>query len=52
MASVSGKGLPATNSSLSAWKLEPTPERVESLERVVVEIQQLNPTFKFELPKR
>ncbi len=35
----------------SAWKTEPTPERVKSLERVVVEIQQLNPEFKFTLPQ-
>lgn len=35
----------------SAWKTEPTPERVKSLERIVEEIQQLNPEFKFQLPK-
>src|SRR5262249_29946713 len=36
----------------SAWKTEPTPEREQSLERIVTEIQQLNPEFRFELPKR
>jgi hypothetical protein len=36
----------------SAWKTEPTPEREESLARVVSEIRQINPDFKFELPKR
>src|SRR5262244_2914090 len=36
----------------SAWKLEPSAETEESLERVVSEIRQLNPSFKFELPKR
>ena len=35
----------------SAWKNEPTLERVARLERVVSEIRQLNPAFKFELPK-
>ena len=36
----------------SAWKKEPTAEAEENLERVVGEIRQLNPSFKFELPKR
>jgi hypothetical protein len=36
----------------SAWKTEPTREAVESLERVVSEIREINPAFKFELPKR
>ena len=36
----------------SAWKSEPSKETEESLERVVSEIRQLNPSFKFELPKR
>jgi hypothetical protein len=36
----------------SAWKTEPTAEREESLVRVVGEIRQINPDFKFELPKR
>lgn len=36
----------------SAWKKEPTAETEENLERVVGEIRQLNPSFKFELPKR
>jgi hypothetical protein len=36
----------------SAWKSEPTKEAEESLERVVSEIRQINPDFKFELPKR
>ncbi len=35
----------------SAWKSQPTPETQENLERVVSEIKQLNPAFKFELPK-
>jgi hypothetical protein len=35
----------------SAWKQEPTKETVENLERVVSEIRQLNPDFKFQLPK-
>src|SRR5438552_4020138 len=34
----------------SAWKSQPSPENEESLERVVSEIKQLNPSFKFELP--
>ena len=36
----------------TAWKSEPTPEAEENLERVVSEIRQINPEFKFELPKR
>jgi hypothetical protein len=36
----------------SAWKTQPDPQTTEDLERVVSEIQQLNPSFKFELPKR
>src|SRR5262247_4452808 len=36
----------------SAWKTEPTAEREENLVRVVSEIRQINPDFKFELPKR
>ena len=36
----------------TAWKSEPSRETEESLERVVSEIRQLNPGFKFELPKR
>jgi hypothetical protein len=35
----------------SAWKRTPSAETEESLERVVGEIKQLNPSFKFELPK-
>jgi len=35
----------------AAWKSQPTPEAEESLERVVSEIRQLNPSFRFELPK-
>jgi len=36
----------------SAWKKEPSAEAEENLERVVGEIRQINPSFKFELPKR
>jgi hypothetical protein len=36
----------------TAWKAKPSPETEESLERVVGEIKQINPSFKFELPKR
>ena len=36
----------------SAWKKEPNAEVEESLERVVGEIRQINPSFRFELPKR
>ena len=35
----------------SAWKKEPTKEHEENLARVVGEIRQLNPSFKFELPR-
>ncbi|MBI1795566.1 MAG: hypothetical protein HYR74_00785 [Candidatus Eisenbacteria bacterium] len=35
----------------SAWKLSPSLETEESLERVVGEIRQINPSFKFELPR-
>ena len=36
----------------SAWKTRPTDETVASLERVVGEIRQINPEFKFTLPKK
>jgi len=36
----------------SAWKREPTRETEENLERVVCEIRQINPAFKFELPRQ
>jgi len=36
----------------TVWKAEPSAEAEENLERVVSEIKQLNPDFKFELPKR
>ena len=36
----------------SAWKAEPTAEAEENLARVVSEIREINPEFKFELPKR
>src|SRR5580765_941085 len=36
----------------TAWKTEPTPEREGDLERVAGEIRQINPAFRFELPKR
>jgi hypothetical protein len=36
----------------SAWRSGPNPEVQESLERVVSEIRQINPSFKFELPGR
>ena len=35
----------------SAWKSEPSTAAEENLERVVSEIRQLNPGFKFELPR-
>jgi len=35
----------------SSWKLQPTAENEENLERVVGEIRQINPEFRFELPK-
>ncbi len=34
------------------WKSQPSPETEENLARLVSEIRQLNPDFKFELPKR
>ena len=36
----------------SAWQSRPSPETEESLERVLGEIRLLNPSFKFQLPKR
>jgi len=36
----------------SAWKSAPSAQAEEELERVVGEIRQLNPTFKFDLPRR
>ncbi len=36
----------------AAWRKEPTPEAEEGLARVVGEIREINPAFKFELPKR
>jgi hypothetical protein len=36
----------------SAWRSQPSPQAEENLERVVSEIRQLNPSFKFQLPKR
>uniref|UniRef100_A0A832MJX3 Uncharacterized protein n=1 Tax=Eiseniibacteriota bacterium TaxID=2212470 RepID=A0A832MJX3_UNCEI len=35
----------------SDWKKEPTPEKEEHLERVVSEIREINPEFRFELPR-
>jgi hypothetical protein len=35
----------------SAWKSQPSPETEQNLERVVSEIRQLNPSFKFDLPR-
>ena len=35
----------------SLWQSEPSRETEEKLESVVIEIRQLNPDFKFELPK-
>lgn len=35
----------------SAWKSQPNRETEEDLQRIVSEIRQLNPSFKFELPK-
>ena len=37
--------------SYSAWKTDPCAARVEDLERIVGEIRQINPAFRFELPK-
>jgi hypothetical protein len=34
----------------SAWKREPCDATMESLERVVGEIRQINPEFRFTLP--
>jgi hypothetical protein len=36
----------------SAWKSTPSEEVAASLERVVGEIRQINPEFKFQLPKK
>jgi len=36
----------------TAWKSEPSPENEEQLHKVVGEIRQLNPEFRFELPKK
>jgi len=36
----------------TVWKHQPSPEAEENLERLVSEIRQINPSFKFELPKR
>jgi hypothetical protein len=36
----------------TAWKARPDAGIVESLERLVSEIRQLNPDFRFELPKK
>lgn len=36
----------------SLWRTEPSAATEENLERVVGEIRQLNPDFRFELPKR
>ncbi len=36
----------------SAWRTEPTKEKEDDLARVVGEIRRLNPSFKFDLPKR
>lgn len=35
----------------SAWKREPSAETEEDLQRIVGEIREINPAFKFELPK-
>ena len=35
----------------SAWKRQPSAETEENLVRVVGEIRQINPSFKFELPR-
>ena len=35
----------------SAWKKEPSEQTQGDLERVVGEIRQINPSFRFELPK-
>jgi len=36
----------------TAWKQSPSPETEEELQKVVGEIRQLNPEFRFELPKK
>jgi hypothetical protein len=36
----------------TAWKSQPDAQTTEDLERIIGEIKQLNPSFKFELPKR
>ena len=36
----------------SAWKTDPSQQHVKDLERIVGEIQQINPSFKFQLPSR
>jgi hypothetical protein len=36
----------------TAWKARPDAETEQSLERVVDEIRQINPEFRFELPKK
>jgi len=38
--------------AFAAWKARPSPEAQESLERLVSEIREINPDFRFELPKR
>ena len=35
----------------TAWKSAPSPAAEEDLARVVGEIRQLNPSFRFELPR-
>jgi hypothetical protein len=35
----------------SAWKSQPSPETEQNLERIVSEIRQINPAFKFDLPR-
>jgi len=37
--------------SYSAWKTDPCVAREKDLERIVGEIRQINPSFRFELPK-
>jgi hypothetical protein len=36
----------------TAWRATPTPQVEEDMERLVGEIRQLNPSFRFELPPR
>ena len=38
--------------AFAAWKAQPSREAEESLERLVSEIREINPDFRFELPKR